>query len=228
MKKFLALKLHKKIHFKRRKLKQKKINFPFESVFLDNLNKSRREAAKLRLDCVKFKILLGRIVDENSIRLCHNDFLDIGLDEEVFEALKIEEYETLEEQDEPSSNCSSFQLNESTIVLIGGRERLGNVLPPLAPGKSTDDTENENKENLRNIVKEYQASVPVKSPTPSPKAQHQFKASLKLEMEKPLKLSKNLLEANQEQFEQTKQPRKQQSIVVKRIVIPSKTTAKPS
>lgn len=201
----------------------------------DNLSKNQRELAKARLDCVKFKILLRRIVDKSNLELCQNDFLDIGLDEEVFEGLKINPLESLDEQMD-LSNCSSFQLSESTVELLGGRERLGNVIPLPVPAaeKSTDkpkdDSVNENKENLRNIIKEHQQAA--KTPIAPPKPFHRSNPSPKLEKERTVKFSNSVetkvIDSNQEQFEESKQARKRQAVIVKRIVIPSKPAAKNS
>ena len=201
----------------------------------NNLNKIQKELAKTGLDCVKFKNLISRIVDKNNIELCQKDFLDIGFDEEVFESLKVEKFEDLEEQSEPSPNCSSFQLSESTIELIGGRERLGHVIPlyASAPENSNkDDDVKENKENTTIIVKDHKSDVNKSSPVKPPSSPSQLKVSLNFEKEKVVKFSNVLetkvIDTTQEQYEQSRQARKRPALTVHQIVIPSKTVAKSS
>lgn len=200
-----------------------------KSSLADNVKKNQRELAKTRLDIVKFKILLGRIVVKNNLQLSEHEFIDIGLDLEVFEALKIEQFEALQEQDQATGDYSSYQLSESTIELLGGRERLGNVIPPPLPvpvavNHLIDDQKDEgdNKENLRNLVKEVEAAP--RSPVRVTNSSLLVKLSPKIVREekteeKPLKT--RAIDMNQEQV-----PRKRQGLVVKRVVIPSKTAPK--
>lgn len=107
-----------------------------QSSLSDHLKKNMDELGKARLDCVKLKMLLRQLVSSNGIKINDDDFKDIKLDPDILENLKVEEYETLEEYpiDSPIK-FDSESLNESTIILLGGRERLGNAIPSLTPEK---------------------------------------------------------------------------------------------
>lgn len=209
--------------FETRDLKDKLMRVMMEKASLvDNFSKAQRELAKARLDCVKLKILLGRIVDSNGIKISETDFIDIGIDQEVLENLKIEELETL---DEPTLTADYGEaLNESTIILIGGRERLGNLIPPpLTPKKLASDSKEDFVQVAVAEVSISPRSQPLKIlqlPIESPKKEEtkSVKFSSKVETK--------VIDQTREQFEQSNQARKRNPIVVKRIVISSKAVAK--
>lgn len=200
----------------------------------DNLNKIQRELAKARLDCVKLKMLIARLLDANNIQFNPLDFLDLGLDDEVLENLKTEEYEAAVEPFEALSSSSSHELNESTIVLLGGRARLGPLISPPTPKKTKDAkdvSENTNKENIQDEQKSQTttANLPTVISPAKPMKPLQPK-QVASEKDKVVKFSSlvetKVIDSTQEQFEQSKLARKRQAVVVKRIVIPSKAAAK--
>lgn len=100
----------------------------------DAHHKALKELAKVRLDGIKLKVLLGRIVYDYKLKINESQYDDLDVDETVFENLKLEDCEAFEPNeindekvDKPDD--SSAMLNESTIILLGGRERLGNAIP---------------------------------------------------------------------------------------------------
>lgn len=106
---------------------------------IDNNSKNMKELARAKLDVVKYKTMLGRLVDEFKIRIDPKKYYDIGINEEFLEHLKIDDDFEFEQsvisncEDEESKNPSmECNLNESTIALLGGRERLGSALPESA------------------------------------------------------------------------------------------------
>lgn len=233
-----------------REVKDKRYQLMLEkSSLAENLNKNQRELAKARLDCVKFKILLSRIVDENNLCLCADDFFDIGIDEEVFEGLKVEKFESLDHHIEQSSNLSFSQIEEVSTY-SGGRERDIVSLSASVPVKICGDPEGkyiiENKENVKATieVQQFPASVkPSDYPDIKPsidelqQAVKKSPASVKL-LEAP-KIDytnrKSLIKVEKEDtvklpletkaVEQPKPFRNRQVLNVKRILIPSKSAA---
>lgn len=175
-----------------RELKDKLLSVMVEKTSLaDNLYKSQKELAKARLDCVKFKILLGRIIETNNVRINEKDFLDIGIDHEKMENLKVERFESLDLSDriehEPSQKIDdSAALNESTVVLLGGRERLGKFAssppPPMSPVKlNCNISPDVDKENLglELTAASSLANSFMKSPVKPPRAINAMKSPAK-------------------------------------------------
>lgn len=198
----------------------------------DNLCKKQRELAKARLDCVKFKMLLDRIVVANNLVLNEEDFFDIGLDEEVFESLKVEGFETVDESIE-ASIFDPESLNESTINLIGGRERLGHFVPTPAVSQRFNVEEKENERFIKQEMVSRDAEEQLKlekSPAKPLKSVQIAEPSPKLEKEKLVQFSNvvetKIVDETQEQLKQSQQARKRVPPIVKRIVIPSKVPVK--
>lgn len=200
-----------------RDLKEKLMQVMIEKASLvDIFAKSQKELSKARLDCVKLKILLGRIVEANSIKINENDFLDIGVDQEVLENLKNDEFKIF---DIPKTTENhNEELNESTIVLIGGRERLGKFNPQ-------ESSKIEKKENF------LLASKPPLVPGAQVLKDHQENCeSSEKEAKKSIKFSNKvemkMIDKTPEEFQQSNQARKRNPIVVKRIIIASKPSVK--
>lgn len=204
-----------------RDLKDKVFSLMVDKTSLaENCEKNMRELAKVRLDCVKLKICLGRIVDLHSIKLNEDDFYDIGLDHDVLANLKTEEFESLEESNILSPNNDSATLSESTIKLLGGRSRLGNFAPEIKITlPSPDKLKNDDKENIK--------SPPVNLPSPKKSPLKQVQPTDDV---KSVKFSDavetKVIDNTREGYEMSKLARKRPGVVVKRIVIPSKAPAK--
>lgn len=171
-----------------------------------------KDLAKARLDGIKLKSLLGRIVVEHKLEIDENNYCDIGIEDEVFENLKVEPFEMIDVDDfidersiKPEDESISGVLNESTIILLGGRDRLGNAIPPA---KFIE----ENKENA------------IISPVKSVKTEVSPPSPLK---EKIVHFSNNVetkfIDSTKEAFEASQEARKKKpAFTVKRIIIPSK------
>jgi hypothetical protein len=202
-------------NYESRDLKEKLMREMMDKTSLsDNFARAQKDLAHARLDCVKLKILLSRIVDMNEIRINENDFLDVDIDQEVLENLKIDKFEPKSPEAAGEDNAS---LNESTIILIGGRERLGNFIPPKL---SMDDS----KENLSPVK-------PSTPPRPEPLREIQPPQEVLKQQEAKSVTFRSSVEAKvidvtQEQFEQSNQARKRNPIVVKRITVPSRAAKK--
>lgn len=96
----------------------------------DNHSKTLKELAKVRLDSIKLRALLGRIVDEFKIKIDEAQYDDLDIDDGIFENLKLEDYEPFSLSGNMQYNDGSNEmLNESTIILLGGRDKLGNAIP---------------------------------------------------------------------------------------------------
>lgn len=209
--------------FETRDLKDKLMREMMEKTSLsDNFARAQRELAKARLDCVKLKILLGRIVDANGIKIDENDFDDIDIEQEVLENLKIEEFESLDGSMTLETMDDGTELNESTITLIGGRERLGNFIPP-----KEEKIELDSKENLK-VSSSPKPSIspriePLK-PIPIPKHSSNKEESKVVNFSSTVETK--VIETTRAQFEESNQARKRNPIVVKRIVISSRATKK--
>lgn len=109
-----------------RETKEKFLQLSLEKTSLaESLNKSYKDLSKSRLDCVKYRQLLSRVIDANKVKLKRQDVYEIGFDEEVYASLAIEEFEKLEESEEASSSSQGDELGGSTIASIDARDRLG-------------------------------------------------------------------------------------------------------
>ncbi|KAL7042898.1 hypothetical protein ACKWTF_001328 [Chironomus riparius] len=103
-----------------------------KTALADSHSKTLKEIAKVRLDCIKLKCLLGRVVDEFQIRIDETQYDDLEIDEAIFENLKLENLQALRSDDQTQQNEDSNEmLNESTIILLGGRDKLGNAIPRI-------------------------------------------------------------------------------------------------
>ncbi|XP_070492402.1 putative leucine-rich repeat-containing protein DDB_G0290503 [Chironomus tepperi] len=106
-----------------------------KTALADNHSKTLKELAKMRLEGIKLKSFLGRIVDEFKIKIDETKYDDLDIDEGIFENLRLEQYESLDSYDTNGSKQqneeSNDMLNESTIVLLGGRDKLGNAVPSI-------------------------------------------------------------------------------------------------
>lgn len=207
-----------------RELKEKLFTLMIDKTALaDSLSKAQRELAKARLDCVKFKMLISRIVDQNNLRLCQDDFIDIGLDEEVFDSIKTEQIEGINEQDDPMSGCSSFEMNESAIEPISEPERRKNELAmPITALKTSDNKENNVNENTETVKEHLQVQVATpRKLAASPLQFLRVNASPKVEGLSSA-LETKAIDSKQEPMEQSRPTRKRPGVVVQRIIIPSK------
>lgn len=116
----------------------------------DNYNKTQRELAKARLDSVKYKVALARIVEAHNIEIDDVDLMQFVADDS--DLLRAESNLSVEA---PES------LNESTIILLGGRERLGTFAPPVKV--DSDDKENScDVESTKNEPKPVFLKSPLK------------------------------------------------------------------
>lgn len=218
------------------KLRTEQLNLMMQNTSLaENLHKSQKEFARSRLDCVKLKVFLSRLVASNNIKIKDNDLIDIDLDSELLESLKLNELEMMDSVEEPSSSCESDLLNESTIILLGGRERLGNFIPSNVANdvrvEKSCDKENskthQKEKTLKSPAKPSPKLLPVKVQTPLRDLQPK---SPSREKERSVKFSNvvktKVIDDTQEQFEQSKQARKRTGLIVKRIKIQSKAPPK--
>lgn len=65
-----------------------------KTMLADNHSKALKDLSKARLDSIKLKVLLGRIVDEHKIQINEALYSDIGVGSEIFENMRLEDYET--------------------------------------------------------------------------------------------------------------------------------------
>lgn len=210
-------------------------NMLVHSQLSDALKKNADELGKARLDCVKLKTLLRQIVSSHGIKINDEDVKDIKLDREVLDNLKIEEYETLEEDplDSPATS-NSEELSESMITLLGGRQRLGNAIPHLSPGKIEVEvektSEESSKENCGENLEKSSSSYKIESPKKAHSPLKDLPPIPNAVEPKSVKFSENVstkvIDSTSEGYEQSKLARKRQVVTVKRIVIPTKTAAK--
>lgn len=212
----------------------------------DNYSKTQKELAKSRLDSIKLKVLLGRIVDEFKIKIDERNFADIGIDEGVFENLKSEQYQDIDMEDSINEikheESVNEMLNESTIVLLGGRDKLGNALPQVKQIDLIKQEKVEVKEisgneiivnkvplndelpvNVKNIeVDKENSSFQLPLSSSSPIVTKDTKNILPLK-DKVVKFSTNvetkIIDSTKEEFKQSQEARKRPAFTVKHIKI---------
>jgi hypothetical protein len=196
----------------------------------DNYYRIEKDLAKSRLDKVKLKILLGRIIDENNIDILKSNYKDIDIEPELMENLKHENFENIEcspdIKQEDESIIDSGMLNESTIILLGGHDRLAKFLPQSLVSDILKGEKHEEKENeLKPLMKHEPMPQSGVSLSKIPLKESQ-ETECKMGGIRAVKFSE-LVEAKSidrsyEQLEQSKEARKKHGVIVKRIVIPSK------
>jgi hypothetical protein len=107
---------------------------------IDNCSKTMKDLSRAKLEIVKYKTLLGRIVDEFKVKIKPEKYFDIGVSEEFLDNLKSDDMdvddqeESIKNDEEMNEDSITENLNESTIELLGGRVKLGNALPDLTKG----------------------------------------------------------------------------------------------
>ncbi|KAG5674482.1 hypothetical protein PVAND_004450 [Polypedilum vanderplanki] len=197
-----------------------------KTLLADNHSKILKDLSKARLDGIKLKVLLGRIVDEFNIKINESHYSDIGVEHEIFENLQLADYSTndsiqslnkFEEEEENVSIKDAGELNESTIILLGGRERLGNAIPKKEIPeniilKNTEEKENELKNpHVPFMIDIKQEPIEVKK-SPLQEKSVQFSSNI----------TTKVIDKTEEEFKASNEARKKPAIIVKRIVIPSR------
>lgn len=211
----------------------------------DNFNKTQKELAKARLDSVKYKVALARIVEAHNI-----DIDDVDLMQFVADDSDLLKAECNLSTEAPES------LNESTIVLLGGRERLGTFAPPVKvekEGKENSTAMESTKKDTKPEVVKSSIQTPAllelnqikKETEKTPKASETSEKAPKApEISKKTSAPHEKSPAISQKAQESKtppqktvkfsskvstaivdgdpEPRKRAGIVVKRIVIPSK------
>jgi hypothetical protein len=172
-----------------RELKDKLLAAMVENTSLaDNLYKTQKELALARTDGVKIKLILSELIESGNLKIKEQNFLDCEIYDE---SIKIFSDETEEPQ---NKELSSTNLNESTIVLLGGRETLGKFVTP-SPISLSSSNNSINKENFSKLSSEE--SIFVKSPVKPPRAINALKSLVNVPEIQDIDTSKALTQLNQ-------------------------------
>lgn len=234
-----------------RELKDKLLTVQVDNTSLAGiLKKAQKDLAIARLEAVKMKIFLGKLIETHNIKLQEIDMIDSGIADEDFcnfTTEKLEKFDVSEIEESQDKADITKSLNESTIFLLGGRERLGNFValkPQDIPVVSDVDKENckdsPSKDFVKSPVKPPRAinvlKSPVKftqpkepkkasSPTPdvSPKSQLPEQINAELNAAGPKPGESQRLDSSVKQEEPEKKAKQRSAIIVKRFLIPSKT-----
>lgn len=214
-----------------RELKDKLFTMMMEKTLLaDSLMKNQKDQSKARLECIKFRILLSRIIESHKLKINEQDVIESGFDQDLLDTLNADyldkSEEDLHEITEPELSYDSSALGESTIIILGGREHLGNAVPSLITDKASS-AKNEGNQNVEtsHLKSKSVMNTPMKElqTGPAPAIRH---------AEKTIKFSEHvetkIIDVKPEEFEQSQQARKRPKLVFKRIMIPSKTVTKSS
>lgn len=191
----------------------------------------------MRLDGVKLKILLGRLVDEHNIQINEINYLDIGIDSEFLESLKNDDNKGAERSPDTIADESVCdELGESTMFLITTKRTFQHEL--MAKEEKTRDVpfmqevvdKNTNcfKElNKENDVTNKVLFIQPSSPKPLIEKIYNVIPEITNSAEvKSVKFSEvyetKSIDDTQEQFEESKLARKKAPVMIKRINIPSR------
>ncbi|CAO1363493.1 unnamed protein product [Diamesa hyperborea] len=203
----------------------------------DILQKTQKELAKYRLDGVKLKILLGRLVDENNIKINETNYMDIGIDSEFLESLKQDDNKGAElSPDMIGDESVCDELGENTMFLIttkrtfqqefAMREEKPQEVPKIREPvpENTNCYKDLNKENC---VTDKFSFVQPSAVKPLTEKKTNFSPEIiKTDDIKSVKFSEvnetKSIDETQEQFEQSKLARKKAPVMIKRINIPSR------
>ena len=194
---------------------------------------------RYRLDGVKLKILLGRLVDENNIKINDVNYLDIGIDSEFLESLKQDDNKGAELSPDMISEVNESvcdELGESTMFLITTKrtfqqefamreEKLRDVPKIQEPvPENTNHFEDLNKENC--VTDKFSFIQPSSVKPLTEKKTNISPEILRTDDIKSVKFSEvnqtKSIDETQEQFEQSKLARKKAPVMIKRINIPSR------
>lgn len=184
----------------------------------DNFYKIEKELAKARLDKIKLKILLGRIVEENNIDISQSNFTDLDIEPEVLENLKQEKIETLEYSPDIKHKMALGPTNIHNETSSNSLSRYD------LKATNIEDKENELKQALKQELPSQLNAIALKSPLKQ--VQKAPATEDKIDSIRAVKFSElvetKTIDRTNEQLEQSKESRKKHGVVVKRIVIPSK------
>lgn len=209
----------------------------------DNHSKTLKELARARLDSIKLKVLLGRIVEDFKIKIDETNYYDLDIEEGVFDNLKVEEYEPYDQPnsfgniEETTENEASGMLNESTIILLGGREKLGNAIPKIEEPVKPCDIEEKNQHvtvKLEQVTSYIEPANDFEIKTEDKENSSlatqyvpPIKEEAKPKVQSPLKCkSIQFAKTNDSKdgIKQSTELQKKPTFTVKRIVIPSKSS----
>lgn len=193
---------------------------------------------RFRLDSVKLKILLCRLVDEHNIKINEINYLDIGIDSEFMESLKQDDNKGAEtSSDKTADDSVCDELGENTMFLIttkrtfqqeflAMREEMSRDVPKMqeAVQENTNGFEDSNKENC--VINKFSFIQPSSAKPLTEKKINLSPEIIKTDDIKSVKFSEVVetksIDETQEQFEQLKLARKKAPVMIKRINIPSR------
>lgn len=191
------------------------------------------------MDGVKLKILLGRLVDENNIKINVVNYLDIGIDSEFLESLKQDENKGAElSPDIAADESVCEELGENTMFLITTKRTFQQEFVAVREEKTREVTkmqevvqennkcfEDLNKENC--VTDKFSFIQPSSTKPLTEKKANVIHEITKTDEVKSVKFSEifetKSIDETSEQFEQSKLARKKAPIMIKRINIPSRT-----
>lgn len=209
---------------------------------IDNCSKTMKDLGRIKLEVVKYKTLLGRIVDEFKLKIRPEKYFDIGISEEFLNNLKYDGTEMDDDidaheeviEDEEMSECGI--LNESTIQLLGGRDKLGMALPDITKGSelsfksiassSRTDITIENFDTPLSSACDFTQTKSQETLNYITQSKSQGSSSKALQPIAQAKSNTKSPHANDTTKDESRLARKRAPIVVKRIVIPSKMPKK--
>jgi hypothetical protein len=191
-----------------REAKDKLIKTMMEkSALADTLKKEQKELVKCKLDVVKLKIFLEKLVLSNNIKINELDYKDIGIDPEIIANLQLED----------SSN-EIIELDESccsTIDEMISEEQARVNEVDLKVDKCHSNDDKENSHDSMNKQEHVQLSSPTK---PLKSIETVENTSLRVETVADIK-SKQMIDGIKVEKISTQ---KRTPFVVQRIVIPSR------
>lgn len=241
-----------------RETKEKFLQLMLEKTSLaDSLNKSYKDLSKSRVDCVKYKQLLSRVIEANNVNLKRQDVYEIGLNEEVYESLAIEEFVKLEESEEAPSSSQCKELGGSAVALIGGpfisatikvekddevptiaetideaaamaEEKVDVKVEGVNPARGKENRAMSScKDAKTDLAKPFGESQSPKT-TPSKPLQTPNRSKEEKSVKFSSAVKTDFIDSTKEQYEQSKQARARSKVIVQRIRIPSKAPSKSS
>lgn len=172
---------------------------------MDNYSKVSKDLARIKLDIVKYKTLLGQIVFEFQLKIQPGKYVGVGLGDDFLESLKYEHFE--EECDDTG-----------VMMEIKDESRTFNDLDSSFNGSTSSmNTKNDWKfiPKQPSPVKQIAPVIPVKPQVLTEKSV-QFSSETKT----------RVIDSTQEGLEESRLARKRAPLTVKRYVIPSKVHKK--
>lgn len=191
---------------------------------IDNFAKATKDLARMKLEVVKYKTLLGHIVNEFKLKIQPEKFSDIGICDDFLESLRYEHFD-IEEITVNEETSEYFDMTTESSLAISSTMRDQSPTPSSSSSVVAMDIGNEIKCKIEKQSPEMKK--PTTAVTAAATVEDKKSPVLKEKMVQfASETQTKVIDSTQESFDESRLARKRTGFTVKRFVIPSKTAKK--